>query len=135
MTDSQRLDPATQLALTIARAADERKGQDILLLRVAEISYLADYFVLVTGSSPAQVRAIARAIEEQVAHQWHRRPRHQEGSPEGGWVLQDYGDVIVHLFLPRSGLSTTWNASGPMRSGWPLRRSVKIKPWERWQSG
>lgn len=101
MTDSQRLDPATQLALTIARAADERKGQDILLLRVAEISYLADYFVLVTGSSPAQVRAIARAIQEQVAHQWHRRPRHQEGSPEGGWVLQDYGDVIVHLFLPR----------------------------------
>ncbi|MCS6782217.1 MAG: ribosome silencing factor [Gloeomargarita sp. SKYBB_i_bin120] len=101
MTHERYSDPATQLALTIARAAEERKGQDILLLRVAEVSYLADYFVLVTGYSPAQVRAIARSIEEQAAQQCHRRPRHQEGSPEGGWVLQDYGDVIVHIFLPR----------------------------------
>lgn len=101
MTRLEQPDPTTQLALTIAQAADERKGRDILLLRVAELSYLADYFVLVTGYSSAQVRAIARGIQDQVAAQWHCRPRHQEGSAEGGWVLQDYGDVIVHIFLPK----------------------------------
>ncbi|WAS06464.1 ribosome silencing factor [Synechococcus sp. C9] len=101
MTRFEQPDPTTQLALTIAQAADERKGRDILLLRVTELSYLADYFVLVTGYSSAQVRAIARGIQDQVAQQWHTQPRHQEGSAEGGWVLQDYGDVIVHIFLPK----------------------------------
>ncbi len=101
MTRFEQPDPTTQLALTIAQAADERKGRDILLLRVTELSYLADYFVLVTGYSSAQVRAIARGIQDQVADQWQTQPRHQEGSAEGGWVLQDYGDVIVHIFLPK----------------------------------
>jgi len=101
MTRFEQPDPTTQLALTIAQAADERKGRDILLLRVTELSYLADYFVLVTGYSTAQVRAIARGIQDQVAQQWHTQPQHQEGSAEGGWVLQDYGDVIVHIFLPK----------------------------------
>lgn len=101
MTRFEQPDPTTQLALTIAQAADERKGRDILLLRVTELSYLADYFVLVTGYSGAQVRAIARGIQDQVSAQWQTQPRHQEGSAEGGWVLQDYGDVIVHIFLPK----------------------------------
>lgn len=101
MTRLESPDPTTQLALTIAQAADERKGRDILLLRVSDVCYIADYFVLVTGHSTAQVRAIARGIEDHVADRWHTRPRHQEGSAEGGWVLQDYGDVIVHIFLPK----------------------------------
>lgn len=93
-------DTSSELVVTIAQAADERKGADIVLLKVAEVSYLADYFVIVTGFSSAQVRAIARSIEDKVAEEWQRYPVRTEGQTDGGWVLQDYGDVIVHVFLP-----------------------------------
>ena len=88
------------LALTIARAADDRKAGDIVLLQVAEVSYLADYFVIATGFSPTQVRAISDSIEEKVAQQYNQNPLRIEGKAQGNWILQDYGDVIVHILLP-----------------------------------
>lgn len=94
-------DTSYPLALTITEAADDRKGADIVLLKVADVSYLADYFIVVTGFSNVQVRAIARAIEEKVETEWQRKPLRTEGLTEGAWVLLDYGDVIVHIFLPR----------------------------------
>lgn len=93
-------DPSVKLALTIARAAEDRKGADIVILRVTDISPLADYFVIVTGFSKVQVRAIARAIEDKVEEDLQRTPAHIEGQTDGTWVLQDYGDVIVHTMLP-----------------------------------
>jgi ribosome-associated protein len=92
-------DDSYRLALTIAEAADDRKGGDIVLLKVAEVSYLADYFVVITGFSSAQVRAIARSIAEKVETEWQRQPK--QAAAEGSWVLMDYGDVIVHVFLPQ----------------------------------
>ena len=89
------------LALTIAEAALDRKAVEIILLDVAEVSYLSDYFVMMTGYSKVQVRAIAEAIEGQVEIDWRRRPLRTEGKAEGTWVLQDYGDVIVHIMMPR----------------------------------
>ena len=89
------------LALTIAEAALDRKAVEIILLDVAEVSYLSDYFVMMTGYSKVQVRAIAEAIEGQVEIDWQRRPLRTEGKAEGTWVLQDYGDVIVHIVMPR----------------------------------
>lgn len=94
-------DDSHKLAITIAQAADDRKGGDILLLKVADVSYLADYFVMVTGFSNVQVRAIANSIEEKVEQEYQRLPVRVEGLMEGNWVLIDYGDVIVHVFLPR----------------------------------
>src|SRR5579883_687013 len=94
-------DVSKKLALTIADAAADRKGGDILLLFVADVSYLADYFVFVTGYSRAQVRAITDAIEEKVETEWNRRPIRTEGISEGSWVLEDYGEVIVHIMLPK----------------------------------
>ncbi len=94
-------DPSLQLALTIARAADERKGGDIAILRVSDVSPLADYFVLVTGFSKVQVRAIARIVEEKVLEALHRKPVRIEGQAEGTWVLADYEDVICHIMLPQ----------------------------------
>ncbi|MBW4562635.1 MAG: ribosome silencing factor [Mojavia pulchra JT2-VF2] len=90
-----------KIALTVAEAASDRKAGDILLLRVADVSYLADYFVMMTGYSRVQVRAIAEAIEEQVESEWQRRPLRTAGKAEGSWVLQDYGEVIVHIMMPR----------------------------------
>ncbi|MBW4497835.1 MAG: ribosome silencing factor [Oscillatoria princeps RMCB-10] len=95
------LDPTRDFALTIARAAEDRKGGNILMLKVGEVSYLADYFVIVTGFSRVQVRAIAQAIQEKVEQEWHRLPLRMEGQAEGSWVLQDYGEVIVHILMPK----------------------------------
>jgi ribosome-associated protein len=89
-----------QFAWTIAQAADDRKAADIVILQVTDVSYLSDYFVIVTGFSKTQVRAIADAIEEKVEQTYHKNPLRVEGKSDGTWILQDFGDVIVHIFLP-----------------------------------
>ncbi|MBN4006609.1 ribosome silencing factor [Nostoc sp. LPT] len=97
----QTEEASEKLAATIAIAASDRKAGEILLLKVAEVSYLADYFVMMTGYSRVQVRAIAQAIEGKVETELQRRPLRTEGKIEGSWVLQDYGDVIVHIMMPK----------------------------------
>ncbi|MEH1799893.1 MAG: ribosome silencing factor [Nostoc sp.] len=97
----QTEEASEKLAATIAVAASDRKAGEILLLKVAEVSYLADYFVMMTGYSKVQVRAIAQAIEGKVETELQRRPLRTEGKVEGSWVLQDYGDVIVHIMMPK----------------------------------
>lgn len=99
--EQKQQDLSEQLALTIAEAADARKAEEIVILRVAEISYMTDYLVIATGYSKTQVRAICNSIEEKVASLWEKQPLHTEGKAEGSWILQDYGDVIVHIFLPQ----------------------------------
>lgn len=89
-----------QLALTAAQAADDRKGGDVTILHVSEVSYLADYFVIVTGFSRTQVRAIAQAVEAAVEANWERQPLRREGQSESSWVVLDYGEMIVHVLLP-----------------------------------
>ena len=84
----------------IAQAAEDRKGVDLSILRVDAISTLADYFVIVTGLSKAQVRAIAVAVADAVEEGFARRPVHLEGQAEATWVLLDYGDIIVHVQMP-----------------------------------
>jgi ribosome-associated protein len=88
------------LVKTIAQAADEKKAADLVILNVEEICYLADYFVIATGFSKAQVRAIANSIEKKLVEEWEKSPRQMQGLAEASWIVQDYGDVIVHLFLP-----------------------------------
>jgi ribosome-associated protein len=99
-TEAISLRSSEQLAKTIAEAADDRKAADLVLLRVVEVSYLTDYFVLATGFSRAQVRAIADSIEEKVETELSRNPARIEGKTDASWILLDYGDVIVHVFLP-----------------------------------
>ena len=89
-----------QLAQAIADAADDKKAADIVILKVADISYLTDYFVIATGFSKTQIRAISDAIEAKIVEQFQQYPLRVEGKTDGNWILQDYGDVIVHLFLP-----------------------------------
>ena len=89
------------LVRTIIEAAEDRKAADLVILKVSNVSYLTDYFVLATGFSHVQVRAIAEAIEDKVARQWDKHPLRVEGKAQGSWILLDYGDVIVHIFLPQ----------------------------------
>jgi ribosome-associated protein len=91
---------AEKLAWTIAHAADSRKGENIVLLEVVEVSYLADYFVLASGNSRTQVKAISEAIQDSVQQEFNYAPVRIEGEKERNWILLDYGDVITHILLP-----------------------------------
>ena len=90
-----------KLARAIAIAAEDRKAADIVILEVVEVSYLADYFVIVTGFSQTQVRAISDSIEDKISKELDRNPLRVEGKSQGNWILQDYGDVIVHIMLEK----------------------------------
>ncbi|MFZ9952176.1 MAG: ribosome silencing factor [Vulcanococcus sp.] len=94
------LDDSHQLARLAAEACDDRKAGDIVLLRVEEISSIADWFVIATGFSDVQVRAIARSVEDRIEEETGRLPLRKEGQTEGRWVLLDYGEVIVHALTP-----------------------------------
>ena len=91
--------PTEHLVWTIAQAADERKAGDLVILKVTDVSYLADYFVISTGFSRTQVRAIADNVEKQVEIHHGQLPLHTEGTSESTWILQDFGDVLVHTFM------------------------------------
>jgi len=88
------------LARLAAEACDDRKAVDIRLIRVEEISSLADWFVICNGLSDVQVRAIARSVEDTLEQAVGRLPLRQEGQKEGRWVVLDYGELIVHVLTP-----------------------------------
>jgi ribosome-associated protein len=92
------------MALTLAAktqlcalAADSRKAEDIVVLDVQQLSSVADYFLICSGASDRQVRAIADAIAEALA-QHGEKPLAMEGYQQGTWVLIDCADLIVHVF-------------------------------------
>lgn len=87
-----------ELAEKIATVADEKKGKDILLLNMEGISYMTDYFVIASASNTTLVRAIANAIEDKLAEE-EVFCRHKEGYNSGRWILMDFGDAVVHIFL------------------------------------
>lgn len=80
-------------------AASDKKAVDIVLLDIRELSVIADYFVICTGSNPRQIQAIASAIEDKMS-ELHIHTRGREGSSDSGWLLLDFGDIIVHIFGP-----------------------------------
>lgn len=89
------------LALLAAEACDDRKAVDIRLIRVDEISSLADWFVICSGLTDVQVRAIARSVEDSLELEAGRLPLRREGQREGRWVLLDYGELIMHVLTPQ----------------------------------
>ena len=86
-----------QLAKEFANAFADKVGQDIKILKVEELTTLADYFVLVTGQSNTQVRALADAAEDRLSELGLPAPR-REGRGGESWVLMDAGSVIAHVF-------------------------------------
>lgn len=88
-----------KLALAAAEAAADRKGGDIVILDVADVAYLADFFVLVSGLSPVQVKAIANSVRDTLELKFEKVARHVEGMGEGRWILIDYGDLVIHCFM------------------------------------
>jgi ribosome-associated protein len=96
---SNELDGLTLARLTVAAAAD-KKGENIVLLDLRKLSSVTDYFVIVTGTVDRQLQAIAGNILDVVKTNHQLGAIHTEGSGEDGWMLIDYGVVVVHLFTP-----------------------------------
>jgi len=94
---------AKKIALLAATAAEEKKAENIVILDMREVITFTDYFFICSADSTIQAQAISQSIREQLEKSgisvWHL-----EGYGEGKWILLDYGDVIMHIFLeePRS---------------------------------
>jgi ribosome-associated protein len=105
------VDPG-ELAHRIVDLASDKKAVDIVMLRTAEVTTMADYFVIASGRSDRQVQALSQAIANELRDQGIK-PLGIEGKGGSRWVLIDYGSVIVHLFAPEEreyyGLERLWS--------------------------
>jgi ribosome-associated protein len=101
-----------ELAHRIVNVASDKKASDIVLLRTAEVTTMADYFVIASGRSETQVQALSKAIVDELRDEGIK-PIGVEGRSSARWVLLDYGSVIVHLFAPEEreyyGLERLWS--------------------------
>jgi len=91
-------DPARKKAELVVAAASETKAFDLVLLKVDQITSIADYFFVCSGRSSRQVQAIAGHILDELKKRGGYLPLGTEGKSEGRWVLLDYGEIIVHIF-------------------------------------
>lgn len=90
-------DEAVALAVAAADAADDVKATDIMILDVADLLAIVDVFLLASAGSDRQLKAAADRIEERLRAR-DRRPLRREGTPESGWLLLDYGELVCQLF-------------------------------------
>ncbi len=88
---------SNKLASIIARILDDKLGKDITILNISNVSVLADYFVIVTGDSTPQVKALSYAVRDKIKQLFERIPIRDENDTKNRWNLLDYGDVIVHV--------------------------------------
>jgi ribosome-associated protein len=98
-TDKERDLESGQWARELIDAIAEKKGSDIVLLDVHSVSLLADYFIICSGDTERQVKAIVDEVLERGA-EVGMKPLRVEGSAASGWMVLDYATVIVHIFLP-----------------------------------
>jgi ribosome-associated protein len=86
-------------AVTAARAADDKKAEDTIVLDVGDIIGITEAFVITSGTNTRQVRTICDEIEAALKREGGGAPRNTEGLDDASWVLLDYGDLVVHVFL------------------------------------
>ncbi len=97
--------------------ASDKQAADIILLDIRGICSFADYFVICSGESSRQINA----IYDEIVHSLKEEdiiPRHREGTVDSGWLLLDYGDVIIHIFAPTEReyyqLDQLWSQANPV---------------------
>ena len=86
-----------ELAKIAYNALDEKKGINISIIDISEISTLADYFIIAGGNNENQVKALANSVEEEM-YKVDCKPKHIEGLDNANWILMDFSDIIVHVF-------------------------------------
>lgn len=115
------LDDPTHWPKVAALAADEKLATDTVIIDVADVLAITGYFVIATGNSARQVRAIADAVEFEVKQQGGPKPLRTEGRETFEWVLIDFGDFVVHVF------------DKDTRDHYALERLWKDRPKVAWQ--
>ena len=91
------MDQANKMAKLAVGALEDKKGEDIKIIDIHEISTLADYFLIASGTNTSQVQAMTDNVEEVLGRAGYEC-RQIEGYQSAGWILMDYGDIIVHVF-------------------------------------
>lgn len=86
------------MALAAAEAASDKKASDVRILDLGELLGITDYFVLVSATNERQLASLAEEVERQLKERFGRAPRRREGQRDTGWMLLDYGDIVVHAF-------------------------------------
>ncbi|MEA4954862.1 MAG: ribosome silencing factor [Pseudoflavonifractor sp.] len=107
-----------ETALLLAKALDSKKGMDIKVLETGHLTTLADYFVICSATSTAQINALSGACEKAMKEQAGEDPNHVEGHRGGTWVLMDFSAVVVHIFNEEArefyDLERLWSDATPL---------------------
>jgi ribosome-associated protein len=113
------------LAIAAARTVDENRGRDIVVLDVRHLTQIFDYFVIATGTSRRHLHAISEEVDRKLEKEMGDRRLGREGYTDSRWILQDYGNVVIHLFdeetrryfsledLWAEGTRMAWEPSAP----------------------
>jgi len=100
-----------EVAKLISRTLDSKKAKDIKVMKTENLTVLANYFVICTATSSTQIKTISDEVEK-ILEENGEKALHKEGYRFGGWVLIDYGCVVVHIFMPETrefyGLERLW---------------------------
>lgn len=115
-------DDTVNLAACAARAADDKQGTDTIVVDVGRVLAITELFVITGAGNRRLVRAVADEVEQRVREQFGRSPKVVEGHREQQWVLLDYGDVVVHVFLQE------------MREFYEIERLYKDVPRIEWRN-
>ena len=118
-----------ELALLCRELADSKKAEDIVVLDVRELSTVTDYFVIASATSEPHLRAVAEEITEKLREEHAVRPRAEDGSLRGTWVVLDFFDVMVHLMRADArkhfDLEGLWSDAPRLK---PRKRRVRKTP-------
>ena len=106
------MDNTKEILKTAVEALEDVKGEDIKVIKIDELTVLADYFIIATGNSTTQIKALADRVDEMLSKKGIE-PYHREGFSSGNWILLDYNSVVIHIFHPETrdfyNLEKLWN--------------------------
>lgn len=109
---------AKELALLAARALADKKAKEVQALEIGDLTTLAEYFVIATGSSNTQINALVDNVEKVLMEEAGEEALHREGYRGGTWVLLDYGCIAIHVFSSEArefyGLERLWRDGKPL---------------------
>ena len=95
---AEKINAVTEKLLKLCeQIAYDRKGEDILRIDLTGVSAVSDYFILCTVTSAPHVRAVSERLQRDVLEKLKVKPVHVDGSPESGWIIVDFGNVMVHV--------------------------------------
>src|SRR5689334_5873242 len=102
MVKRRRFLDTLDLARMIVDLIADKKGENIVLMDLRTVSLIADFFVIASADNERQLNAITDHIREEVKKRYQLLPLRTEGRGDSGWVLMDYGDVVIHMFSPET---------------------------------